>query len=524
MAINKEAFIIGISDQIDERLLENRLTIEGNAVAIFLQDLTVYDDINFNSEDFITRDGRFLFNLGRTLRKGGYSYLDEVTVFSKCKQEIIDRINAMGGYKTIQHLINVVNNKNSDAILDDLTKSNVLIKLYKSGFNLFTEMTLDNGKKITPIKLFEKFNSTEVMDWYEAQISGLSCVNNSKITGDEYLSFDDGFFEKLKEGKTMGASYADAGADINGDKISTFPFLNNSTMGFGTGLHALVGYVGNGKTTMALEMIMSLVANGKKFIIIENECPLSDLKIIFLEFILYRYFGYSKLSRRKLRSGGFTEEDLVMLKKAGKYWDEHYKKSIRMVSLMDADAPLTCQIIKNAILREGYNGFLVDTFKLDTAGAKDNFWISLISDSKKLNAIALKYDVIGLITVQLALSTVGRLWIDESCLSTAKGLSEILESCIAMRRVQPEELIPGSPIYCAPFRSKQNEKGEWFEEPYEADPTKVWRMWFIVKNRKGMSSNDNGVTYLVRYDGDHCSFYETAKARSSRKSINGQNF
>lgn len=524
MSINKDAFIVGICDIIDEKLLENRITTEGNAVALFLQDLTMYDDVNLTPEDFITKDGRFLFCLGKTLRESGYSYLDEVTVFSKCSSEITDKISAMGGYRTIQHLIDVVSSKNVDAILDDLTKSNVLIKLYKSGFNLFKEMTLDNGKKVTPIKLFEKFNSTEVMDWYEAQISGLSCVNNSKITGDEYLSFDDNFFEQLKEKKTMGASYADAGLDINGEKISTFPFLNNSTMGFGTGLHALVGYVGNGKTTMALEMIMSLVANGRKFIIVENECPLNDLKVIFLEFILYRYFGYAKLSRRKLRSGGFTEEDMEMLKKAGKYWEDNYKKSIRMVSLMDADAPLTCQIIKNAILREGYNGFLVDTFKLDTGDTKDNFWISLISDSKKLNSIALKYEVVGLITVQLALNTAGRLWIDESCLSTAKGLSEILETCIGMRRVQPEELIQGSPIYCAPFRSKQNEKGEWFEEPYEADPSKVWRMWFIIKNRKGMSSNDNGVTYLVRYDGDHCSFYETAKARSSRKNVNNQNF
>lgn len=524
MAIDKSVFISGVCDKVDERLLENRLTIEGNAVAIFLQDLTAYDDASFVSEDFLTRDGRFLFNLGKTLRDSGYNYPDEVTILSKSSPEIIERINSMGGYKTIQHLVDIVNGKNTDAILDDFTKSNIIIHLYKSGFNLFSEVQLPNGKNVIPYKMFEKFNSVEVMDWYEERISALTCVNNSKITGDEYLSFDDSFFESLNEKKSMGASYADAGVDINGEKISTFPFLNNSTMGFGVGLHALVGYVGNGKTTMALEMIMSLVANGKKFIIVENECPLSDLKVIILEFILYRYFGYTKLTRRKLRAGGFSTEDLEMLRKAGEYWDKTYKKSIRMVSLMDADASLTCQIIKNAILREGYDGFLVDTFKLDTGDVKDNFWLSLISDSKKLNSIALKYQVVGLITVQLALNTAGRLWIDESCLSTAKGLSEILESCIGMRRVQPEELIPGSPIYCSPFRSKQNDKGEWYEEPYQADPTKVWRMWFIIKNRKGMSSNDNGVTYLVRYDGDHCSFYETAKARSSRKNVNGQNF
>ena len=115
MSINKDAFIVGICDIIDEKLLENRMTIEGNSVALFLQDLTMYDDVNLAPEDFITKDGRFLFCLGKTLRESGYSYLDEVTVFSKCSSEITDKISAMGGYKTIQHLIDVVSNKNADA-------------------------------------------------------------------------------------------------------------------------------------------------------------------------------------------------------------------------------------------------------------------------------------------------------------------------------------------------------------------------------------------------------------------------
>ena len=71
MSINKDAFIVGICDIIDEKLLENRITTEGNAVALFLQDLTMYDDVNLTPEDFITKDGRFLFCLGKTLRESG---------------------------------------------------------------------------------------------------------------------------------------------------------------------------------------------------------------------------------------------------------------------------------------------------------------------------------------------------------------------------------------------------------------------------------------------------------------------
>ena len=66
--VNKEAFIAGICDKIDERLLEDRVTVEGNAVSIFLQDLTNYNDINYKPEDFLTKDGRFLFCVGKSLR------------------------------------------------------------------------------------------------------------------------------------------------------------------------------------------------------------------------------------------------------------------------------------------------------------------------------------------------------------------------------------------------------------------------------------------------------------------------
>ena len=189
--VNRENFIAGVCDKIDERLLEDRLTIEGNAVAIFLGDLTNYSDINFKPEDFLTKDGRFLFCVGKSLRD---NYLDEVTVMSKCSQEIKDKIAAFGGYKMIQRLIDIINPQNADAILDDLTKSNVLIKLYKDGFNLFDEVILDNGKKGSPFKLFKGFNSTQIIDWYDERVSRLSKVNNNQIIYDEYVDFGEKFF------------------------------------------------------------------------------------------------------------------------------------------------------------------------------------------------------------------------------------------------------------------------------------------------------------------------------------------
>ena len=126
--------------------------------------------------------------------------------------------------------------------------------------------------------------------------------------------------------------------------------------------------------------------------------------------------------------------------------------------------------------------------------------------------LAKKYNLIMLASVQLAEYMKGRLFLDASCLSNAKQIKEILENLFLMRTVYAEELDEKSKYYCHPFRLKKvNDK--WIEEEYKPDPNAVWRALFVEKCRSGANSSDNGVAYLLRYDGDHCIFREVAQAR-----------
>ena len=299
--------------------------------------------------------------------------------------------------------------------------------------------------------------------------------------------------------------------------------MSSNILGLKRGtLSAFSGHSGTGKSTYMVGIIMSLIERGEKVLIVNNEMGAKDIKTLFLVWLLSRYFNYWKLPKRKIMSGIFTEEDMLMIKRARELWKEKYASKVRVVTLSDADSPLTCQIIKKYILREGFTTFVVDTFKLDVSDNKnDAFWMKLIVDSRNLEAITKRYNIIGIITIQLAANSLNRLWMDSNCLSNSKGVKEILSNLIMMRKVFPEELTEGSPYYIHPFRSKQDEKtGEWIEEPYTADPTNVWRIMFIDKSRSGADSSDTGVAYLVRYNGDFCSFYETAKCRPTRKLMN----
>lgn len=522
--MDKNQFLSGVFDIYDEKLLESRLTEEGNVCGCLLNDLTLYDDCGLSSKDFITKSGRILFTIGKQIRDKKCHTFDEITFLSNANDDLKDKINdEFGGFKQIQNVMDAVSLKNYDVFLDDLNKSNIMLSLYKKNFNVLSEMTLDNGKKVIPFELFKKFTASEVIDFYEGTLSTLDTkINSSKIIEQAYIDFDDLFLERLENKEEVGVSFGEAGLNINGEKIKTFPFMSSNILGVKHGtLNCWAAHSGAGKSTYMVTILMSLISQGERFTIITNESSVSDVKIQFLIWVLTRCLDYWDVNKKKLASGNLTDKDRQKIKEARKYWKDNYEKSIKITSLSDADARLTCQIIKKDITRGGYSGFLVDTFKMSMDGGNNEaFWMSLIRDTRSLTEIAMRYNVIGLMTVQLALNSLNRCWIDASCLSNSRGIKETLSNLIMFRKVTDAELDPNSPYYIHPFRHKQKEDGTWYEEEFLPDRSKVWRLFFIDKCRRGADSNDTGIAYLVRYDGDFCCFYETAKARPTHKLIN----
>ena len=522
--MDKKQFITGVFDTYDERLLESRLTEEGNVCGCLLKDITYFDDCGLVTSDFVTKSGRMLFSIGKQIRDKGCHTFDEITFLSNTNDDLKDKINnEFGGFKQIQNVMDAVSLKNYDAFLDDLNKSNIMLSLYKKNFNLLNEMTLDNGKKVVPFQLFKSLTASEVIDFYEGTLSTLDTkVNSSKIIEEAYIDFDDEFLAKLERHEEMGISFAEAGVNIKGDTIKTFPFMSSNIMGLKHGtLNCWAAHSGAGKSTYMITVLMSLISQGERVFIVSNESQVSDVKTQFLIWVLTRCLDYWEISKKKLISGNLTEKDKHKVKEAREYWKKHYAKSVRIVTLSDADSRLTCQLIKKNITRGGFTCFLVDTFKMSIdGGSNDAFWMSLIKDTRALTEIAMRYNVIGLMTVQLALNSLNRCWIDASCLSNSRGIKETLSNLIMFRKVTDTELDPNSPYFIHPFRTKQDDKGNWYEEEYLPDRSKVWRLFFIDKCRRGADSNDTGVAYLVRYDGDHCCFYETAKARPTHKLLN----
>ena len=512
-------FITGVKEKYPAALLKGRIEAEGNVISCFFKDMLLLDDTTFEQKDFITADGLFYFSMLKNLRKKGFYSLDEITILSNMNEDVIGRYEDCGGWEAIQHQIDIINVQNFDTYIDILYRENILLHMHDDGFNLLKEIMV-NDKPVVPLKLFRKMTAEEVTDWYDARINSYGTGYSSKILEEEEIDFDDEFIESCVEGEENGVPFDVAGYDVNGEEINCFPFLSRQTMGLLEGtLTMMGGFSSAGKSTWWVTVLMALLNYDRKILIISNEETVKKYKIKFMVWLLGKRNRYFKLTKKKMTTGDIDKISREQLKDVQEFWRKNYKGRVKFITITDADMSIVKKKIRECALRQGYDTVLYDTFKIqegDFSSARQD--LSLVRDSRELDKLGKKYNLIMLASVQLAEYMKGKLFLDASCLSNAKQTKEILENLFLMRTVYDEELDEKSKYYCRPFRLKKV-GDKWIEEEYTPDRTAVWRMLFVEKTRNGSNSSDTGVCYLLKYDGDHSIFRETCQCRPKHGEI-----
>lgn len=516
MKVKKEDFITGICDVYDPELLENRVNIEACIISCIYKDALLIDDSNLTSKDFITCDGRYYYSLASHLRKAGLSVFDEVAVTSHINEEMQPAWEEHGGWDAIANAVEIVDTANFNKYIGDLYKYNAVLALYKDGFNVLTKIK-DGTKEYRPIDLFKRddFTAEMVQDFYEMRIAKIGTGYSSRILEEETIDFDDDFIDSCLDGSgNDGVSFEFAGEDVNGDPVNVFPFLSRQINGFPkVGCSVISGYSGCGKSTLMIGIILSLVTSGRKVVIISNEERVKRFKIKFLVWIIYKYFREYSVTRSKITSGNLTDKDKKLIKNAQQYWKDNFKGYVKFIGIPDSDMSLVKKKIRECVLREGYDTVFYDTMKIDfNDSSSSKEYISVLKDARALDELSKRYGIMMLFSIQLALHTLGKLFLDASCLSQCKAVKETLENLLMMRIVYPDELDPKSKYYCNPFRLI-NVDGKWTEQEYHADPTATWLMLFTEKTRDGEVSASNGKAYLLRCDFAHSVLKESCMCR-----------
>ena len=513
-------FLTGITDKYIPALLKGRIEVEGNVISCFFKDMLLLDEVKLEPKDFITSDGYFYYSLLVNLRKKGFYSLDEITILSNSKEDVIETYIECGGWDTIQHQIEIINVENFDTYIDILYRENILLSMYRDGFNLTSPINIGE-KKMPPLKLLRKLTAEECVDWYESRLSEYGTGYSTKIIEEEEITeFTDDFIDECAEGIENGVPFDQGDYDVNLSPMNCFPFLSRQVCGLLEGTFTMLGgFSSTGKSTWFITIIMALLHYNRKVLIITNEEDVKRFKVKFLVWMLGKYARYFHLSKRQITSGEINSEGRAQLKIVQDFWKENYSKKVKIISIADADMAIVKKKIRENVLRYGYDTVLYDTFKMqedDFGGTRQD--LSLVRDSRELHKLAKKYNIIMLASVQLAEYMKGKLFLDSSVLSGSKQIKEVLENLFLMRNMYEEEKDKNSKFYCRPFRLvKVNDK--WQEEDYELDPTKVYKILFVEKTRAGSNSSDTGAAYILQFDGDHCIFREIAQCRPKHGQI-----
>lgn len=516
--MNDNVYIGGVTDTIPKELLDGRVNIEANVIGSMVNDMLLVEDTNIDSSKFLTKDARLVYGILKTLREKKCAVFDEVSVLTYISEDVREKLEQCGGFKAVKNMADCVNNQNYESYLDNLLKSNMIIDMHKFGFNVLEPIKYE-GKTIKPLKLFAKMTSDQVTDWYSAKLESFGTGYSSRILEEEEIDFSDEFIQSLEDGEEAGTPFEFFDDDCNGNPVEALKYFSKKVNGIPNGLTMIGGFSNVGKSTLILTLCMSMLHSHRRIMICSNEQRSKIFKIGFLLLILTKHFNYYELTKTKLMNGNITEQDRKYIKMAQEYWRSKYKGMIYFFSIPDADIDLVLKKFRIGILNKGIQTCVYDTFKCDfSSGSDDHTWVSLIKDSRRMEALSRKYPGTQVIcSLQLSISSLGKLFLDSSVLSMSRQIKETCDLMILCRGMYQEEFDPQSKFFCNPFKSVYNKQtGDWENVPWQPKDGKVYRAVFIEKSRSsGEVSSDTGIGYIFSFQGAWGIWSDAAKAKFS---------
>lgn len=456
-----------------EKLNEQLQKANGMLVGLCLKKPSVLYEYTIDKRS-LSEEAQFYIGITAKVIEKGNEVIDEVSFASEVENlGLGDIYRRMGGYQTIKEMMSIIDERNTESIIDNWTKW-VLCKTY------YDKGILDVEKHYSKLS---QMTSNQVYQYLEHEINSISIS-----TGIDGLDFENLVLTDEELGEIM------SGANIGLQFNSKSPILNSMCMGLPKAeLNAICGYINEGKTSMAFaNFVMPIVNNGHKTLIISTEQRSIVFKLMLVIDVLTNQFDYYKLTRKKLKAGKYTDEDTDMVKKAMKYISDNYEDRIVFLKLYDYSTDIVTRAIKK-YAQLGVELVLYDVLKF--SDSDEQVWKSMIEDSKNLFQCCSKYNVSGLVTLQLAMSTKNKVrQIGMECVANSKAVFEVMSEAIFIRSAWQDELDEESSTYLKPYRLKKDKDGR-FTSGHEEIKLKKDKQYKIV--RLGKSRNDDTNKFLL---------------------------
>lgn len=463
----------------EKKLEENIEKANGFLSGLFLKNPALILDYDINRK-LLNYDGLFYYAITNKLLEKGVEVIDRITLEEEIKTiNMFDRYEELGGYRSVTELMALVDVRNADLIVDNWNKWN-LVQRYEEKGILNLEKT---WSKIVAMNCSQVFAFVE----YQANDSEISVVGDLV---EESLDMTNDEISAILNGENMGINYG-----------KHCPILNYLTMGIPVNYLTMVtSFTNGGKSSFTMNSIVIPIAEQQIGVtIVANEQLVIAYKLLLMTYVLTEKLNYWKLSRKKLKSGKWSEEDNKMVQKARKIIKEEYSPYIKFYKLFDYDMKKIGSIAKK-VSKKGCKVLLYDTMKADTSEG-DSTWLSLLNDSKELLQICNKNGLAGVVTFQLKIALKNKLSIiDESALSNGTQVAEVFEEMIGFRDVWDGEY-SGQDNDLKPYRLKRDSHGKLTSEKEEIKIDRndghKYKIFFHFKTR----NDDVGTQLLYRFDG-----------------------
>ena len=477
-------------NNIPSKFLDGREQLEGKIVLSYYKNTDLFNEYPLNvEEDLLLDESKLLYSLAERMYNDGIIDVDIVSMegYLVNLPDTKAKIEEYGGCKEVLNSAKTISTNNFDTYYDELVKNNYLIDLFQVQKELV-------GKYDT---MKNEMNAQEVMDYVEYQITDIENGKSTKNAEVSNLFIDEEFMKYCEEeGVIETLSYYDA-----------FPQLNNVLGGAMLGkLHIVSALSGSGKSTIMLNIIMSIINQGYKATIISNELSKYEYMMIIICLVLFDKFKYYKITRQKLQSQQqLNNEEKEMFRKACAYINENLKDNLTFVILNTSDTQVVFKEMKKAC-KLGSKIILYDTLK--SSGGKDG-WVEITDISKEFTLLAQKENVAIYLTFQTAPYTAEKYYLHRGLMSEGKNAIFMASTLIMMRPLRYDEF-KGEKNYIKPYKLVKNETTGKYNRvaiDLENDGSQ-YNLIFVDKNRNGQS----GQVILVKMLGQYGKFIEVGYA------------
>ena len=447
-----------------EKIMNYKLICEANIVASLYKEPDSIFNYDLKLSDFHNNAWRIFFVILEDLIVKEKKVPDDITIgfYLEKHDKLRKEFDKFGGMRVLVEASENVKVENLDGYIQDLYKYKAILGLIKYGFPV--------GDKVSE---FVDMSAEDVFCEYEALLMHTFAGVEGNINTYNGADGIHKLIDEFNEGKMVGLPLNDA------------PILSNEIGGLNRGhIYGLGAGTGQGKTTTALHWLLpSVIHNDEKILLLINEEDHVKVRVEILIYVINNVFK-TEFKKQKLRNGKFSEQDLIVLRKAAD-WIEAKKESnhITIIPLERYTTKIAIKLMKKYI-NLGIHIILLDTLKASADVKGDSVWLAMQQDMVELYNVIKPSNKNAILWVnyQLGKSAVKKRYLTSDEVSMSKSILDVMSVNIMMRDVLDSEFEGGKhEILCYKIVGKSRIQFKL------NDKTKKFVVIFLTKSRFGES-------------------------------------